>query len=737
MNKTAVFTIISNNYLAHARTLMQSLELFNSNWDRYVVLVDNLNNFDTNNNNFSVISLNSLNIPDIDNFLLRYDILECNTAVKPWSFSRLFIKGYHNVVYLDPDIEVFKPLTSIEQSLDGNLMVLTPHLLDPVRKHDDFSDLKIINAGSYNLGFLALSKHTDLNKFLDWWKSKLEFYCLNKQSEGYFVDQKWMELAPSLFDNVIILRDKSLNVAYWNLPERCGESISFFHFSGIEINDSKYLSKHRKQLLISSCGDNTVMLVESYRKKVLKNNYEVSKNIPYEVTSRNLIKGVYLNDIRIDDKYAWASESISVNIIPNSSSIALHLLYISQYYESAPKLSVYINNSLITEVIPHRKNFVIHVPVIADKITALRIESDRSFLPAKILNNGDNRKLTIGIWKVTSDKETLISLETTKRNESGFNLIGNVKSETGVGQVLRCVASSFDDSNVKYSIINWENKLSKNVDTSYSHKISDRKTYDKNIFFINGGHRLSNIFDKSLFQNSRNIGYWCWETENVPDYWYENEDVLDEIWTLSEFCKSAISKNAKIPVKVVSPKVKFSVYNTFDTYKYKIDNKKFKFLFIYDSLSYRQRKNPDAVIQAFRLAKNDNKFKNCILIIKTNSDELDMYKCDDVIIINETMSRQDIYELHNVCNCFISLHRAEGLGFNILESAYLGKEIITTGWSGNVEFLTGSNIHLVDYKLIKIGNDCGPYTKDDIWAEPDVKHAAETMVKVLMKGGDY
>lgn len=740
-NKIAVFTIVSNNYIAYAKTLMQSLELFNDNWDRYVVLVDDINNLNMSGNNFKVIPLDYLNIPDLENFLLRYDILEVNTAVKPWAFSRLFSIGYDKVIYFDPDIEVYRRLTDIEASLDGNLMVITPHLLDSVKSGDDFDDLKIINAGSYNLGFLALSKHKDLDKFLTWWKSKLEFFCINNQKEGYFVDQKWMELSPSLFDGVIISKNRGYNVAYWNLPERAGEYISFFHFSGLDINDNKYLSRHRKRLLIANCGESIVYLVKSYRNKILANGYESTKGIKYQYqieSSINTHSGVYLNDIRIDGKYAWIDKSMKIFILPSSETITLHLLYISQYYISSPKISIYINSKLVIEEVLFTKNFTIKVPVIKNTISELKIESDSSFIPSEHLQNNDNRIISIGIWKITSDRETLINFETpisnTTQLESGFNLIGNAKSETGVGQVLRSIAKSIDDTGIKYSIIDWSNKLSKNIDDSMSYRISDKKIYDTNIFFINGCHRLTNIFDKSLFKDSYNIGYWCWETENVPDSWYDNEDILDEIWTLSTFCHRAISKKSNVPVIVVTPQVQFKVNNAFDKRKYKIDDSKFKFLFIYDTFSYKERKNPYAVIESFLLAKKDSRFNNAVLIVKTNSDELNRYISDDIIVINEVMSRQDIYELHNVSDCFVSLHRSEGLGFNIIESAHLGKEIIATGWSGNVEFLTGDNINLVDYKLIKIGNDYGPYHKDDIWAEPNIEHAAEIMVRVLLKG---
>ena len=39
---TAVFTIVSKNYLSYARTLMQSLSAAHPEWRQYVLLVDEM-----------------------------------------------------------------------------------------------------------------------------------------------------------------------------------------------------------------------------------------------------------------------------------------------------------------------------------------------------------------------------------------------------------------------------------------------------------------------------------------------------------------------------------------------------------------------------------------------------------------------------------------------------------------------------------------------------------------------
>ena len=79
------------------------------------------------------------------------------------------------------------------------------------------------------------------------------------------------------------------------------------------------------------------------------------------------------------------------------------------------------------------------------------------------------------------------------------------------------------------------------------------------------------------------------------------------------------------------------------------------------------------------------------------------------------------------CDCYISLHRAEGFGLTMAEAMAMEKPVIATGYSGNMDFMTAENSFLVNHKLVPIAKDHGPYKRGFIWAEPDLEHAAELM----------
>src|SRR6185503_6112602 len=100
-------------------------------------------------------------------------------------------------------------------------------------------------------------------------------------------------------------------------------------------------------------------------------------------------------------------------------------------------------------------------------------------------------------------------------------------------------------------------------------------------------------------------------------------------------------------------------------------------------------------------------------------------------LLTETLSRQDVYELEAACDAFVSLHRSEGFGLGLAESMYLGKPVVGTNWSGNTDFMNHKNSCPVNYDLVVLDRDHGPYKKGQFWAEADVDHAAWYMKKLV------
>ncbi|MEE3504589.1 glycosyltransferase family 4 protein [Acidiphilium acidophilum] len=169
----------------------------------------------------------------------------------------------------------------------------------------------------------------------------------------------------------------------------------------------------------------------------------------------------------------------------------------------------------------------------------------------------------------------------------------------------------------------------------------------------------------------------------------------------------------------------------------------FIFLFQFDALSIPYRKNPDAVIAAFKIAFSSS--DPVRLIIKTqNGDEAkivmeSLHQQIDgarITIWDASLESDDRFRLLSSADVFVSLHRAEGFGLSLAEAMMLEKPVIATAWSGNMDFMDKESACLVPYKLVPLDQDYGPYTKGTLWAEPDISAAAAAM-KQLFEDRDY
>jgi hypothetical protein len=292
--KVAIFTIVSNNYLHFARTLLKSVAEHHPEADRFCVIVDrDMAPSASLSKEFSAMELDELGIPDLTPFLFKYTVLELNTAVKPWAMETLLKRGYDAVVYIDPDISLYRPMQEVMSALsDAADIVVTPHLLSPVRDDKKPGELDIRRAGTYNFGFCAVRNTANTIDFLHWWQGKLFNNCIVDLDRGIFVDQSWIDLVPGLFDNVTILRHPGYNVAYWNIAQRPmsadakgawtvnGYPLVFFHYSGFNPSKPEPFSKHQNRFTLASLGP-VAELVRSYAKTLVANGAEDFARLPY------------------------------------------------------------------------------------------------------------------------------------------------------------------------------------------------------------------------------------------------------------------------------------------------------------------------------------------------------------------------------------------------------------------------------------------------------------------------
>jgi glycosyltransferase involved in cell wall biosynthesis len=236
-----------------------------------------------------------------------------------------------------------------------------------------------------------------------------------------------------------------------------------------------------------------------------------------------------------------------------------------------------------------------------------------------------------------------------------------------------------------------------------------------------------------FFAGRYTIGYWAWEVDAFPRAFHPAFDRVNEVWTGSRHVRDAVAKDAPRPVQVIPQPVSLGPQAATAPAPAGLPHG-FRYLFAFDYLSVFERKNPLAVIRAFDRAFPNS--SNATLIIKALNPEHNPAAHEqlqaaaarpDVHLIERRLTQLERDGLMNAADCYVSLHRAEGFGYTLAEAMWLGKPVIATGYSGNVDFMTAENSYLVGYELVPIGAGYAPYPPNGRWAEPDIEQAARLM----------
>lgn len=232
------------------------------------------------------------------------------------------------------------------------------------------------------------------------------------------------------------------------------------------------------------------------------------------------------------------------------------------------------------------------------------------------------------------------------------------------------------------------------------------------------------------------IAVWGWETNSIPRRWERAFGLVDEIWVYSRFMAENIGAASPVPVIALPPPVQ-APSRSRGPLRMGVPSG-FLFLFIFDYLSTIQRKNPVGLIEAFKRAFAPG--EGAHLLIKTINgplrplvEEEVLWSAEsrsDVHVIDRSLTVAEKDALMLACDCYVSLHRSEGFGLTLAEAMAIGKPVIGTRYSGNVDFMTDENSFLVDYEITRVGPDCEIYPADGEWAEPDLEQAAELMRRI-------
>ena len=244
------------------------------------------------------------------------------------------------------------------------------------------------------------------------------------------------------------------------------------------------------------------------------------------------------------------------------------------------------------------------------------------------------------------------------------------------------------------------------------------------------------------FSGAYNIGFFLWETSALPHAAHLALEMMDELWTMSSFCADALAQHFSGPIHIVPNCVDERVLNA--TAGERPTAEPFTFYFCFDARSWYTRKNPLAVARAFQRAFPCESGVRLVLRIRHRQSgrsvadvahklELNRLIGSDprIIVRDRELSYADSLAEMRSCDAYVSLHRAEGFGYTMVEAMMMGKPVIASRYSANLDYMTDETAFLVGGQERYLAND--EYlgvTPGARWFEPDVGAAAEAMRRV-------
>lgn len=324
---------------------------------------------------------------------------------------------------------------------------------------------------------------------------------------------------------------------------------------------------------------------------------------------------------------------------------------------------------------------------------------------------------------------------TTPLQEDGFNLVGYHSRLSSQGEVARIVGDVLEAMPWGVSRIDYRRTPAPEFKGSVN--FDNCPKYLTNLVTI-GADTFSNEFHlcKNLFSGFRNIGYWFWELEQVPDRIHESAKLVDEVWAPSQFIYDIFSKNLACEVFYVPFPIREPTFIP-DVPKTLAEFDQPYVLCIFDYFSTVARKNPHAAIEAFKQAFPEPTPDGPIMVVKSiNGDQKPLIERElrlsarnrsDILFIDAKWNTAQVLTATRNAAALLALHRAEGLGLHIADALWFGTPVVTTNYGGATEFAGAPSLFGVPFKHVAVSGGEGIYDGNAVWAEPDTDFAARLL----------
>jgi glycosyltransferase involved in cell wall biosynthesis len=707
---------------------------------------------------FEVVRLRDLDAFPADLELGEEAWADIAAVAKPLLMQLMLDRKASSVIFLEADVDVVSGLDPAIAPAEAGFGVLMPRVIEAIP--DDGLEPtagELLELGQVSSALVGAGAGPAGRAFLGWWAGNIIETARSLEPAPPHPTNlvpcrgalsRWLDVAATVFpEQLRRLEDPGFGVSYWNLNRRTlqrrdgvllagGSELRCLQFAGFRPDRPYWLSEFATRPRVL---DDPVLaeLCASYAGRLLDAGWVYSARWPGG--SRRLANGVLYDDRlkRLHNRAAAGGETFPD--VFSEEGTAMFVAWLTGPAERGGEAGV---GRYLYDVYLERADLQQAFPDLDGEESAGLIEWAWDYGRAELALAGELLPpRPVGSVSGTFDREIAV------------NVAGYLNRSLGLGQAARLYITALQAAGVPVGTVMAPLHLPVTGSQQQALARYGSQGFEQlelpypapvNLLCVNPDgldHLLESAGD-ALADARWTIGQWGWETDVLPAHWLPAFERLDEVWVYSSFVAQNLSRVSPVPVitvplPVIAP----------DPGDGELDldlGDGFTFLFVFDFFSTLQRKNPVGLIDAFTRAFAPGEGPRLVLKGMNGSfrpqavDEVrwKIGNRPDIQLIDQHVDKQTYAALIARCDCYVSLHRAEGFGLTLAEAMALGKPAIATGYSGNLEFMTATNSYLVDYELTRVGPNAEMYPPEGTWAEPDLDHAAALMRQVWERPDD-